>query len=83
MTTMEDYSAILPLTKSESKEVVTIERKGVNEAPEVLGCLVQANGSWNAEKDRCTSTELKFAMTVKKGQFDRICGAIIYLSYWI
>ena len=73
MTTMEDHPAILSLTQSESREVVTIERKEVNEAPKVLGCLIQANGSWKAEQDRWTSTALQFAMKVKKGQFDRIC----------
>ena len=83
MTIMEDHPAILSLTQSESREVVTIERKAVNEAPKVLGCLIQANGSWKAEQDRWTSTALQFAMKVKKGQFDRICGAKLYPSYWI
>ena len=49
----------------------------------MLGCLIQANRSWKAEQYRWTSTALQFAMKEKKGQFDRICGAKLYPSYWI
>ena len=73
MTTLEDNEAEVKIIQSETKEEVVIQRKNVDEAPKVLGCLIQANGSWEAEERRLQASALNFSMKVKKGKFDRIC----------
>ena len=67
MNSMEDNEAEVKIFQSESKEEVVIQRKNVDEAPKVLGCLIQANGSWEAEERRWQASALNFSMKVKKG----------------
>ena len=83
MNSMEDNEAEVKIVQSENKEEVIIQRKNVDEAPKVLGCMIQANGSWEAEERRWYASALTFAMKVKKGKFDRICGSKIHPSYWV
>ena len=52
MTSLDDTEAEVKIVQSETKEEVVIQRKNVDEAPKVLGCLLQANGSWEAEERR-------------------------------
>ena len=72
MTTLDENQAEVKLIQSESNKEVVIQRKNVDEAPKVLGCLIQANGSWEAEERRWQAAAMNFAMRVKKGKFDRI-----------
>jgi len=81
MRQMTDNDATMKLVQSESNEEVTIQRKEVNDAPKVLGCQIQANGSWKAEMDRWNSNALQFSMRVKKGRFDTLLKKVLNPSF--
>ena len=83
MKNIEDTKANITIQQSESKEEVIITRKEVTDAPKVLGCMIQADGKWNTEKNRWEKQALEFAIKVKQGRFDRRCGSKLYPTYWI
>jgi len=82
MKSMDEHTR-LTIRQSESNEVVTIERKNPSDAPKVLGCMIQADGKWITEQRRWERTALDFAIKVKKGRFDRMCGSKLYPVYWM
>ena len=45
----EEVTATMKIHQSENNEDVNISRKGVDDAPKVLGCHISASGSWKVE----------------------------------
>ena len=45
--------------------------------------MIQADGNWTTGQRRWERTALDFAIKVKNGRFDRICGSKLYPVYWM
>ena len=73
-----EASAELQIIKSEQKERVVIRRMSTTGAPKALGCHVAADGNWPKELGLWTAESVRFSNKVKKAQFHRSCGAMVY-----
>ena len=83
MTRCDDTQQQVVITQSEDDTPVTIQRKDVDEAPKVLGCMMAADGTWTQEAIRWATAASEFAAKVKRAKFDRTCGSKLYSVMWI
>ena len=80
---VKELDATMTIRQTEGDKEITIPRKSVIEAPKILGCHVAANGNWEREAGRWKAEAVRFSTRIKKGKFNRTCGAKIYPSLWL